>query len=59
MKETHAIQLIDRDDTPARRFWAILVELTSRFAIRAGVPVQNITGSPVLREGKSCRRRNC
>lgn len=50
MTDTHTRSLIDRDDRPARRFWAVLESMTSGFAIRAGVPVQALTGSPGLRE---------
>lgn len=42
--------LIERDDRSARRFWAILMSMTTGSAMQAGVPTQHLTGSPVLRD---------
>lgn len=44
------MDFIERDDSEAKRFWTFLVNITSGYAIQAGVPVQALTGSVFLRD---------
>lgn len=49
---------LDRDDPSARRFWALLVSITSGLAAQSGVPVRTLTGSAVLRDPCPLARRS-